>query len=757
MNIRGRNLACAVILANLLIVEAALGQGGGLEEVVVTAQKREQSLQDTPVAVSAFNSSALEQQGISDVHDIGYFIPNVQIVETAGSSTGAVIAIRGSVTFNPLITWESPVGIYLDGVFVGKNLGSIFDIVDLERIEVLRGPQGTLYGKNTIGGAINLITRKPSGEFGGKLIANAGNKDLYSIFASVDTPEVEMVGGSLKANVGLLRKERNGFIKNVPDPYNNPLANPPSGRDFGGIDVEAARFSALWEGFRTHINYSFDFSNTERTPQADQLTYVAPGAGLDIGGGIVLPIDSLLRPYLTSDSQRASAISNDQAFYEKSKVWGHALSFDWDAGNWGALGDVRLHSISALRKLDWADVIDIDGSPLDFFHPHRMIDYKQFSQEFRLNGNADRVDYVAGLYYFLEDGVETNPISFFAVYGFPIGFTQYGLDNRTLAAFGQVDWRPRWTWADNRLTLGLGVRWTREEKNQDIYYPNAIPAIPYTKGNDKWSNISPQFIATWALSDEINVYGKIANGWKAGGFNGEATSREAFLQAYDPEEVTSYEVGFKSRLWDNRLQINLAAFVNKLKDMQFTVYVGGPSSASTVDNAGKATIRGYELELLAQATEKLTISLSYGYLDTKYDEFLEVDPFTGVLADFKDSRDFPFAAKDTGNAGLEYSIGEFDWGTVTARIDWSHNGNYVPYVNPAQNATSQIKGYDLVNARLTLSDVTLGNGGKKMRIAAWGKNLTDKEYRVNTIPFGWWTVSYFGEPRSYGLEFSYEF
>ncbi|MCB1675629.1 MAG: TonB-dependent receptor [Halioglobus sp.] len=750
-----KRLVCALALGNLLAAPLAIAQSGALEEVIVTAQKREQSLQDTPVAISAFNAAAIEQQGISDVYDIGQFAPNVQIIETASNSTGATIAIRGSVTFNPAITWEPPVGLYLDGVFLGKNLGSIFDIVELERVEVLRGPQGTLYGKNTVGGAVNLITRKPSGEIGGKLKVNVGNEGFYSVFGSVDTAAVDFAGGRFMANLGLFKKERDGFTDNVPDPFGNPLAGPPSSSAFKDINNEAARLALLWEGSAVDIAYAFDYSDAQTTPTTAQLTHVAPGGGLDLGGGIFLPVEDLLLPYLTSDSERASSISNDQSRYENSKTEGHALHIDWDTGDWGAMGEVSLRSITAYRKLEWEDIIDIDGSPLDFFHSGRDIDYDQFSQEFQLIGKTERTDYVMGLYYFEEEGDVLNPISFFTFFGFPTNNNAYGMDNQTLAVFGQVDWRPGWSWADERLTLSLGVRWNEEEKEQYLVHPDAFPVIPYTEVDDTWNNVSPTFVVSWALTDEINVYGKVANGWKSGGFNGESMTQEAFVESYDPEEITSYELGLKSRWLDNRLQVNAAVFENELDDMQFTVFTGGGAS-STVDNAGKATIRGFELELLAQPLDALTVSVNYGYLDPEYDEFLEVDPFTGETADFKDERDFPYAAENTASVGLQYEVGVSDWGLLTARLDWSYNDDYVPFTNPGQNATSQLDSYELLDARLTLSEIPLGDGS--LQVAAWGKNLTDEDYRTTTIPFvGLWTVSYFGEPRTYGVELSYQF
>ena len=227
-----------ITTARTLLAVGVLAAGGGkaiaqsdnlaLEEVIVTAQKREQSVQDIPIAISAFDAATIERQRITRVTDISLYAPNVEIVNSPTNTTAATIAIRGASQINPAITWENSVGIYLDGVFMGKNLGSVFDVVELERVEVLRGPQGTLYGKNTVGGAINLITRKPSGEFGGKLTAEFGNEGYWSGRASVDTGE----WAGLKGTLTLYKEERDGFADNNPDPFDNFFAGQPSGDEF---------------------------------------------------------------------------------------------------------------------------------------------------------------------------------------------------------------------------------------------------------------------------------------------------------------------------------------------------------------------------------------------------------------------------------------------------------------------------------------------------------------------------------------------
>ena len=741
MHMKKTRIARAVALALLAGAGTqALAQTAGLEEMVVTAQKREQSLQDAPIAISAFNAEALEQQGITNVRDISGFVPNVQINASPGGSTGATVAIRGSATINPAVTWEPTVGLYLDGAFIGKNLGGIFDVADLERVEVLRGPQGSLYGKNTVGGAINLISRKPSGEFGGRVLGGIGNEGYWRAFGSVDTAAIGTVGeglGQLAANITLQHEERDGFIDRVSDPVGSPLAGPSGGGDdWEQLDADSGRVAlALDVTENFGARYSYDFSDKDTSTRGGALTHV------ELAGPA-----PFLAPYVQDEDKYPRRISSDQPTFEKSEIEGHALHLDWGLGELGALGDVTLKSITSYRELNWDDWLDIDGSPVDAFHSARYVDYEQTSQEFQLLGKTDRVNYVLGLYYFEEEADVTNPITFFGVFGSPTGTNYYGLEGESRAVFGQLDWKPGAAMLQDRLTVTLGARYTEEEKDQYIEHPTFAG-----KADDNWNNFSPAVTLTWELTDDANIYARYAEGWKSGGFNGESDTLAAFELGYDPEEVQSYELGLKSRWLDNRLQVNAAAFENKVDDMQVSVFLADGSAASVVDNAGEATIQGFELEVLAMPLDNLQLNLNWGYLDPEYDEYIDA----GV--NVADDREFPYSPENTVNAGIQYTIPQVlpCCGDLTARVDWSFVDDRVAYPEPIQNLHSQLDSYSLLNARLTLSAIALGEG--KLKVAAWGTNLTDEAYRINTLPFIIWTVSYFGEPRTYGMDLSYEF
>ncbi|MEQ8803831.1 MAG: TonB-dependent receptor, partial [Haliea sp.] len=460
-----------------LIVAACIGAGSanlvaqGLEEVVVTAQKREQTLQDAPISIAAFNADTLEQKGVSSIDDLGTSVPNVKITRSPSNTSAATIAIRGSATINPAITWEPTVGIYLDGVFIGKNVGGIFDIAELERVEMLRGPQGTLYGKNTVGGAVNLITTRPTGELGGKLRLGAGNHDLRTVYGTIDLPALELGGaGEIMAKLTASVRKRDGLYDNVNDPFGNPLANPVMIDEFNNLDNQVGRYDILWDMTdRFSLRYTWDYSDLDLAPSKNQLTFLDPN---DFAG-----INALLAPYVTGDNENRDSVSLDQAKFERSKSISQSLFADYDAGTWGALGDVTLRYIGNTRKLSWDDDIDIDGSPVNLFTSARFIDYDQVSHELQMIGTTDRTNYVLGLYYFEEESDVFNPISFFGAFGAPTNNNRYGFDNDSFAVFGQVDWRPAAAVFQDRLTLTLGVRWTEETKDTYIDHPNDVDAM----------------------------------------------------------------------------------------------------------------------------------------------------------------------------------------------------------------------------------------------------------------------------------------
>lgn len=728
------------------------------DDIVVTAQRREQNLQDVPIAVSAVDSRYLEARDITSLDELGAIAPNLKIERAPGSKTISQLAIRGSVTINPAITFEPAVGLYLNGVYIAKAQGSLFDVADLERVEVLRGPQGTLYGRNTLAGAVSLVTKKPSGEFEGSLQATYGNYNYRLLRGNVDLPQV----GPFSVKVSGQVKKRDGLIKMVPNPYPQAVLARPNTVDradnINSWGVAAEVLGELTD--RLTVDYFFDHSETRQTPQNSQLVHVnrngdprdifdpaSPGYAF---GGAFYPLN------LYDRTERQSTTSNDAPIFERSKVTGHAFTAEYK------MDAVTLKSITAWRTMSFDDSLDLDGSPLPIANTQRLSDYQSFSQELQLIGDIGPVSFVLGGYYFKDDAYTNNPQTFFGesqVYD-----SRYGSETRAYAAFGQVDWE-----IAPRLTLTGGLRYSEESKNIErlfrIIASPTVPAValPLTVLNVKKGDVpdakfkawTPTAIASYKPSDDITVYAKYARGFKSGGFNGETSSLQELLNPYDAETVDSYELGFKSRLLDRSLTLNAALFWNEAKNMQLSVFNGKNAAESFILNAAAARLRGFELEMVARPSASLQVSTSFSYLDAKYGRFLD----GGV--DVASNRAFPHAPKFNASVSADWSPYEGNAGKLNLIGDLNFVSKYFTFPYQLQGTApsdqtaygSQSPGRVVVNLRAALTRVPLG--GVNGEISVWGRNVLNDVSASNFIDFGpgfgGLRVAYFNEPATYGV------
>ena len=739
------------LLAGTILLGSApaFAQDGALDTIVVTAQKRAQDAQDVPIALTAVSNDYIESRNISSIESLSALAPNLKVEQTPGNSTAAQIAIRGGVTINPALTWEPTVGIYVDGVYFGKTQGSIFDVADIERIEVLRGPQGTLYGRNTLAGAVNIITKKPTGEFGGRIEGGYGNYDSYFVKGSLDLPQI----GPFKIKASGMIRERDGIIDVVPNPIAGvTLAGPSSTNE---LDDRNQKSFLVTVGAdvtdNISLEYAFDYSDADQNPKFSQIVSVSPGNIFDpaspfyVGGGPIggqffgFPLDL----YVSDD--RLFEASVDGAVFERMKVRGHRFTGTID------LGDYELKSITGYRELDWDDGLDLDGSPLPLAHTQRISDYQSFSEELQFTGTVDRLSFVLGGYYFQDRGNSENPQFFFG--GANIFDSQYNFETEAWAIFGQADYA-----LTDQLTITGGLRYTNEDKvigrRLFLVGPPPFELIPGgTRGEESFDNISPTAIIAYDVNDRINLYAKYSQGYKSGGFNGEASSVVETLRPYLEETVRSFEIGMKSRLFDDRLQFNAAAFWNNHEDMQLSVFTAQNAAASDVRNAGEARIAGFEFEILARPIDVLTVGVNYGFLDTEYKEFIEA----GI--DEADNRAFPHAPEHTLsiNGNLELHSGEF--GAVNLLTDVVYTSEYFtfPYsltpTDPLNAFNTQAEARALADARLVWSGIPVG--GTEFEVSVWAKNIFNKEYVANFIDFGpgfgGLTNGYFGDPRTYGF------
>ncbi len=750
MNVLVKAVAKATVVASPAFMALALTTSpawGQLDEIVVTAQKVSSSLQDTPIAITAFTSDSLEAIGASNATDIGEYAPNVTIVPTFGSAGNIRTSIRGVSTGEPSLTIDPKVGMYIDGAYIARNAGAVFDIVDIERVEILRGPQGTLWGKNTTGGAINIITKKPAGEFAFKQALTFGSFGEFRSQTSVDTP----TAAGFSAKVSYMIKDYDGWATN---------RNPAGEKDLGSEDTDAYRIALRWEaGDNFMADYSYDNSDIEAVPMPLQITHVGPGA-TDPGiigsynlqtavfSGGYNPLVQMLS--IVEPKKRVERFDLDGNSKEKTEVTGHNLTLQWD------IDVMQIKSITSYRDyesslssndLDGGAWQTDDGVATPMFHAANTKEQDQFSQEFQFIGSAlnDKLDYVAGLFYFEEKGKEINPWNaMFYVPGTPVllgglgaaAGTWYSMESESKAVYGQMKY-----YINEQWDVTLGLRYTQDDKEVTLLDEDPRLDGPHT-AKDDWSEFTTDLIVGYQLNDDISFYGKRAEGYNAGVFSIGAlnhmdyTDFTVFDTPADPEETTSWELGMKSEWLDKSLRFNIAVFYNDNENLQITEFVEG---VRTVRNSGENTTKGFEVDFVALLPANFSVEGSYGYRKTDFDG-------DNGRAD----------GKSTGVVSLAYNL-PMDWAYLDARFDTTYTDAENFSSSPYGNSESRT----LFNARVGLSEIMLGDAGS-MRVALWGKNLSDEEYKLYGADLGvnqglGYAGNSFGAPRSYGVDFIYEY
>ena len=550
-------------------------QGGGLEEIVVTAERREEKLRDVPIAVTSFNAANLAERGITDIRGIQGFAPNVALVQSPGYQTETDLAIRGGVTINPAPYWDPTVGLYVDGVFIPKAIGNVTDMANIDHIEILRGPQGTLYGRNSLGGAVNIVTQKPTGEFGGYLTLGAGNYGSTQARGVLNLPKL----GILSVQLSGVMEGHDGYINAVADPFHSPLASTPYLGKYDSLNSRSGRIALRADVTDDiTIDYAYDISYQVDTPNYSQLT------------NTTLPF---LTPYIQHGEGPSAGAPNNGGFegtrpFEVANVRAHSLTGTWDVSD-----ELTLKSISALRWIDWSNNLDLDGSPINIAGTELFSHYHSASEELQASGQIDRFHYTVGAFYFDDGGYTYNPQQYFAAFG-PSGEvfnSQYGYGTQNYAGYGQVDYVP--PVLDDKLTVTFGLRYNNETKFGSRFesFTTGAPAttsvlIPRIAATKNYDSTTPMAVLKYAVTDDMNVYAKYAEGFKSGGFNGEAPTTAEAITPFQPETVDEYEVGIKSRWLDGKLNLNLAAFYDRHSNLQLSVFVGTNAASSVVRNAG---------------------------------------------------------------------------------------------------------------------------------------------------------------------------
>ncbi|AWH30833.1 TonB-dependent receptor [Stenotrophomonas sp. YAU14A_MKIMI4_1] len=752
-------LAIAATLAGVAHAEdlpttdanAAASAGGNhdvvaLDQVVVTAQKRATNLQETPISVSVVDAEALKDRSAISLGSLSDgSIPSLRVTPFATRSSALNIGIRGigaSGDANQPAR-DAGVGIYVDGVFMGRAQGLGSMLYDVERIEVLKGPQGTLFGRNTEGGAVSIVTKAPTGEFGGTVSAGVSNFSGYNSALHLDLPKV----GDVSFKIDAVQARRGGTT-------DNPMRGE---RDFNSYDKRGARLSALWQPSDDFSAlYAFDRSYDATTPYHTQV--LVPGAYL-----------SPLQIAGASQDRRDSAILGGPQEDNVGRTSGHLLNLSW------TLSDaLELKSISSYRELTQGqfdmglvDAISAYGGAGTAFGRYSLaqVYQHQYSQEFQLIGNTSQVQFLGGAFYYHETAGDNAQTPNMLVWGpggnsytvnpatNPLDLSKVRIDRASkawtdsLGVFGQATWTPA---ALERLHLTAGGRYTRDDKKGSLYIVNG--AATQLAFDDSWSRFDPMVNIAYDIGEQAMVYAKYSTGFKAGGANSRSTTYTAFA----PEEVTAYELGFKSQFWDNRARLNLALFDSKIahKQMDFSLPFD-PNSGETrttmvTTNAlsdGKS--RGAELEFSVMPIENLTVGLNYAY--TKIDAQTAVDPFgAGVAVTVQPL----LAPENAGSLSLDYLVPFANFAALKFHLDgnWS-DGFYTSEYDQMLTDSSFV-----VNARVALVDVPLNDTGTTMSFSLWARNLLDEEhlfYKLNSPALG--QTGIFNDPRTFGLDVAVNF
>jgi iron complex outermembrane recepter protein len=762
LNSRLTLAALLVLSVNATAQERASGM---LEEVVVTAQKRTESLTDVPISIAVMSSEAIMKTGVRQMREVAEFIPNMSI--SGGNDSTTAVRIRGVGANTRNIGFDTRAGVYVDGVYMGQSPAQNIDILDLERIEVARGPQGTLFGKNTVAGAINMITKKPSQEQELLVTGEVGNYDSYRVSAIGNLP----LGDNAAARFSIVDHNREGYIRNVT-----------TGTRHNERDGTSMRGQFAFAGEHYDVNIAGDYLESERVSFW--------GAAISDWSG---------RAPNTASPGRFN-IDNNFDNREEREIWGLSATVNVDLGS-----DYNLTSITAYRDTFVDRTQDSDHSFLNLLSVEYPDAYEQTTQEFQIfSPDSGRLKYVAGLYLYDEKASSSRR----AVIGDEIGIVFQGLapplapfgprfDGAAVGTFADVDTRSYAAYINGtydlteRLTLGFGLRYTDEEREVDfdligdivdlapvpLQVPGAaifgVAVGPVVNGQtvasfqDKksYDDLSPMISLSYALGEDMNLYIKYSEAFKSGGFNVDFVSESALSEgiAFDQETVDAWEIGLKGTALENRLRYNLVAFQMEFEDYQLNQFVqlANNTSAITIRNAAEVSSRGLEAEVTYYPSNNLMLQAAIGYNDAEFDSFpggASVRNPAGLGADLAGNK-LPDAPEWTSALAVQHNLplAALNAELVT-RVDWTYSDSFfatednVSFARPGSSLVwGEVDSYSLLNGRIGLE-------AESWSIYLWGRNILDKAYDQTWTSDFLGTVGRFpGDPRTYGVEVSYRF
>lgn len=772
--------AVAVSAANVSAQEPFV-----IEEVLVTAQKRTQSSQDIPLAVQALSADVLAQNGITTLSDLSSISPGFKFADTQG--TNNVSALRGVNSFAFGFGLEESIPFYLDGVYLGNGFDMLGELLDVERVEVLKGPQGTLFGRNASGGAVSVITKKPTNEFEAEVGGGAGNFGLVTTRAVINVPLIDNV---LAVRAGFSSRDRDGWQTNVITGQEDGFAQ----------DRKNGFLRALWSVNESlELEYSGDWSRQQDHSGYRTINTVRPGSPLFQGlwgqanpvsfynedsidqaaAGDRAPLISLAGGAIIAPLAPAGSIPE---IIQDRKISGNALKANWDVNS-----DLVFSSITSYRTVETIVGADADGGDLGLANSFQTGETKELNQEFRLNGVSESLDWLAGVNYYKQErdaSITTYLSSLIALQrlglaGLRTAVTETSAgenETESYSAFADATWH-----LTDRFNLTAGLRYTRDEKTftlidagndsfngQGLIYPNidqlADPSV--SSWDDTWTDVSGRLAVDYAYSDDVMIFASISQGYKSGGFNTRLTvegnpvqgfiSPEFATEPFDEETNLNYEVGIKSDLLDGRLRFNSSVFYYVYEDLQVLLADGNSPVARTV-NASEVTGYGWDNEITYLAAPGLSFSFNALLLDAEYTE--DVIDNTGVLR-ILEGAERPWAPKWAYTFAADYSVDMGDVGEFRANFTYAHQDDQFMRATQVTQSYSDEdntqEAYGILNGRLSFY-----SANDHWELGLWGKNILDEAYRNNLIAssdsVAGILMAFPGEPRTFGLEAVYRF
>lgn len=750
--------AAALSIAGPVYAQDAREGATSSDEIVVTARRREESLQEVPISITAISEEAIQNQSINELIDLQRQVPGLQIASATSSPIGNFITIRGQGQADQLLTTDGSVGVYIDGVYNPRSLGLSSILQDVQRVEVLRGPQGTLFGRNTTGGAVSVITQQADSEFGGSLRVIGGDYNNFDVSGILNVP----IGRDAGLRMYARRAMRDGFATDA------------AGRDLNDEDLSYARARFdLIPSPDVSISLTADYGEVETGGGAIQMSawQYAGNAHAEVAAQTCLCVPGLAElnavvPLMNSwivNSGMDRTFGGQQQISE-AETWSATANVSWDISD-----SLTFRSISGYREMQRRDVEDLDGTPLLILQPDLRTRFSFFSQEFQLLGGTETFQWVLGAYYSNEegnDGSVTPALPFLN----PANPNTFDADvvNDSVALFGQATWEfaPRWS-------ATAGVRWTEEHKemvsrNHFIVVPfQEQPPIPTAGGfcridpaqlddpaicqasfSDDFSDYSWLLSLDYDITDDVMVYASASYGFRGGGQNLRGTPNTGSFDAYEPETALNYEVGLKSSSFDGRLIVNGALFLTEYEDIQRSIIVAGLPPSTRTGNAAAATLTGGEVEVAWNPIDPLTLAFTAAYLNGEYDEYINIGDGLDHSAD-------PWPAPEwTYSASARYVV-PLSMGDLAFQLDYSH-ADPVSTAIAGTNAqlVSALEGTDtdLFNGRISL-DIDSINA----QVAVFGRNLADEDYYTSRLSVVGVGLRYAGYPRYVGAELRWRF